>query len=375
MKKSGFYVLLACAMIVVMSPSPLYAEATDNGQNAAPAPRFFQWAWELPENTFSAYPITDYSYWTPVNSPIGGGFRFLSLRDTENTDEWHVGGYFFFRPAVLRLGGSFLSLGGYVTFDGFYGEGQDDLPLGDVNNANAVLNARGIPITAGISLLWSLPESGLQMNLEIGHYWSSTKLYSRDIRLPVPAELDGLGLEPIPGSVVSEQEETGLDIFCAFSWVTERNYLSGISLTILSNYRTGPAEVTTKLRYPAVIDIPVPPFVVPLGTQEVPDKPVQSSYIISLVYLKAIAIPFDMHVPLLQSDKQKDFVTIEPAVGVGYARVDHGHILGAGVRVSVADVLGVSYFHTWEQKNDRADNDILMFELGFQFGHRLGPRN
>jgi hypothetical protein len=382
MKRTVSYLLLVSVCTLLSGVLPLSAESVDNNENAAKPvaqeAHFFQWAWQLPAETFDDCAITDYSYWTPVQSPFGGGFRFISLRDENKFDELHAGGYFFFRPVLLRLGDSFMSIGGYITFDAFNLEGKTDLPLGYVNNFHTLVKSRDIPVTAGVSMLWALPSAGLQISLEIGHYWADTRLFAPDVLLPVPQELLDINpaLEPLSGSVFSNQQETGLDIFFGISWMSERNFLSGISVTVFSNYRTGPVEITSKLNYPEFVDVfGDGSFLAPLGTQVVPDKPAQSSYILSVLYVKAVAIPIDINIPLLMSEQEKNFVTVEPAFGVGYARADHGHVLGGGVRVSVAEVVGFSYFRTWEQRNDRADNDIFMIELGFQLGHRLGPRS
>lgn len=340
---------------------------------AARDDRVLKIAWDIPSSDFARYPITEYSYWAPINDPIGGGFRFLQFRDNDNFDESHWGGYFFFRPLVLDFSSTYISIGAYLSFDALTVEGHEPLdatvaPTNPVVTPCASLDSRGIPLSAGLSVMFSFPEPGIQIVMELGHYWNRTRVRYSDVLLPYPLDPTDPNLPPVPGRVRGIQNESGLDMFCGINFMAERSFLAGLSLNVFGTYRSGPVTVTAKSVYPEDVDG------WPVGAQEIDGgEPERTSFVLAVAYVKLLAIPIAQQLPFLPF-QQYDLITIEPAAGVGHFAADDGHVLGAGCRISFFDLFAFSYFHTWEQQNDGVNADTYVVEVGIQLGRRLGAR-
>lgn len=348
---------LFCTIIVcILTCSCLTVEAQEislNNEASAATPatnetqpngdRILQWAWEFPKAKEEAYPISQYSYWRSVGDPFGAGFRFLHYRDEDNGDEFHFGGYGYFRPIVLDFNNFFISLGGFLGCNGLWTEYV--VSLNALNQRN-VLTRHALPVATGLSLLLSLPEEGIQMTFELGHVWRRLRVDVNDV-----------AVAPIPGFPTGHikriQKDSGINMFYEFTWVTERQFFPGISINVIATYITGPITLDTKLVHSL------------LGTQKLDQDPERGSFISSNIYIKAVAFELPQVVSLMPA---KSMLLIEPAFAVSHFASDHGHGLSTGVRVSIFDMVRMYYLHSWDRGNQEPDSDIFAIEIGFKLG-------
>lgn len=331
----------------------------------------FLWSWDIPEEYDREYPITHYNYWIQARAPLGGGVRGLHLRDKNNLDDFHFSGYFFFRPLVMNFKHSHVSLGAFISFDAYWGE---ETIAFDLLNPEINVRKRGFPIATGFSMMWSVPEYGIQMTLELGHVWIRSKYRLEDLTLA----LDPDGPGPVPpivlpgtGEISRVQHERSINLYYNFSWVRGETFFNGFSLELTTTNRISPVEVDAKASHPLF-----PVFIGVESVELAKDSPVREpthiNYVLGLGFLKLLSIPV-ANVPSLGISKYH-VIDMEPAFAVGHFTTDNGYILGAGCRIRVFGALGFNYLHVWEQRNDAYDSDIWAVELGFQLGRSAASR-
>lgn len=324
-----------------------------------------QWAWEMPETSYAQYPITQYSSWMQARAPLGGGVRALHFRDKANSDDYHLSGYFFFRPLVLDFTSSHLALGAFFAFDTFWSE--ETVDLGGVNS-DIIVAKRGFPVGTGFSMLWSFPEYGIQMTGEVGYVWIRTRYRLEDVLVNQNPTDPTSPLLPGTGEIRRIQSEDSVNAYFNFTWLRGESFFNGLAFEFFTTNRVTNVELSARLSHPLFptllgvksIDIP--------KTSEI-QTPTRTNYILGLGFVKLLSIPIaDM--PVLG----RGVLEVEPAGAVGHFTTDDGHILGAGCRVRVFGVLGFNYLHVWEQQNDAEDSDIFAVELGFQLGRSAAGR-
>lgn len=317
-------------------------------------PSFISWAWEIPDTLFSEYPITQYDSWSTAHTSMSAGIRYVHLRNWEGQDEFHMGGYANFRPVALYFGNSLMVLGMYGAIDAVRVEGQYFL---DSENPQDVLTSDNLPFGLGFSMKWSLPQYNLQMEVEIGHYWTRVETVDKDVEFRIPQVPSVL----FHGELMRRQKETGVSLYFGLSWLAERRYLSGIELNLSGSHPTGHQEVTREIHNIGPI---------PLPTISLPDRPTRTGTFIGLIYLKAIAIDVNDIVPAFQS-KVRHSITLEPVGGITHLDYDNGYGLVAGVRLNLFELVGLSYFHSFKHRTDAADVDVFRLEIGMEIGGRL----
>jgi hypothetical protein len=339
--KRGSFVFLP--LLGIMLLWPVYAQQpAPEGSLSANTEKFISWAWDFPSEIEAQYPITQYSHWRNIATPIGGGFRFLHYRTEENQDDYHCSGYGFFRPVVLNFShGVLLSVGGFVGFNSFLSE--FDYNLNALNPKNKTVR-EGIPMAVGFSMMLSLPEHGIQMCFEAGHAWRRIKAKVEDV-VVAP------GLPT--GYIQRNQKDSGITLYYEISAVSERTWMNGITLNVMATYITGPTELDVKLVHPL------------LGTISQTASPECGSFVVGNAYIKVAALPVPQFSDLLPP---KPLITVEPGFAVSHFASDDGHGLSAGVRVSVFDAVRFFYFHNWEQMTEEPNSDIFAVEVGFNVG-------
>ncbi len=336
-------------LVTVKTEEPIdFIEQTKNPKHIP----LLSWTWELPDDLFSEYPLHDYSYWS-TGCTINSGVRFVHLRNSENNDELHAGAYVSFRPFAFYFKDSLLILGICGGFDSTWNEGRMTL---DFENLYDVVSTDNIPFNISFSAMWSFPKHGLQLEVEIGHYWS--RMTSKDKKF-------NFHLPPIPigfeGTLTQLQEDTGISMYAGIRMVSERRFLTGFEMVFTGSCRTGHVDVTTKITKirPNLLNTDL----------SISGKPTPTDVMISLFYLKAMAIDVSNIIPV--STGKKQFVLLEPVGGVSYLSWQHGHGIIAGVRLNIIDSIGFSYFHSFKQKNDSPDVDVFRVEIGLEIGGRL----
>jgi hypothetical protein len=288
---------------------------------------------------------------------VGGGFRVLHYRDRNETDDFHLSGYFFFRPLVITMEHSYLAVGAFGAFDAFWGE--ENFEINSLNPDNR-LRKRGIPNSVGFSMLWSVPDCGFQAVLEVGHFWLRTRYQFPEMTVAVqPDPLLPPVVLPGYGRIRRIQNETGVNVFFSMNMVSERNFLYGLGVELMSSVRTGPRTLTAKLKHPMLGEFELPST---SGFQQ----PSRIDYVAGIFFLKLLSFSLG-DIPSLGLTKY-NVITIEPAGMVGHFTTDNGHVVGAGCRMRIFGMLGLNYLHSWEQRNQGYDSDVFAVEVGFQFG-------
>lgn len=316
---------------------------------------FFSWAWDLPYNLFDHYPVTKNSYWSAASCPTSAGVRFVHLRSYDNSDDFHVGGYASLRPFAFYFDDSLLIVGIYGGFDTTWNEGRYSL---DLNNMSDVVSTSSIPFSVGLSMMWSLPRYGLQLEVEVGHSWNRMRSTSNKFDFMIP-EAPGI---PFQGRLVRYQEETGLSLFFGASLVSERQFLTGVELSLSGGFRLGHAKTKTSITK-------IEPNLLP-GNIEIDTSPTATDLFIGLLYIKALSLDVTDSLPsFLQNNRQ--FVVFEPAVGASYLGWHHGYGIVTGVRLNLIESIGFSYFHSFKQNTSAQDVDVFRIEIGFEIGGRL----
>ncbi len=346
-------VLLCFWLIACFFSNAAYAEDTEEPD--AGSVGLVSWAWDIPKNLFDKYSISKYSYW-PSGCPTSGGLRYVHLRDRDNTDDFHYGGYANCRPVAFYFEETLLIAGIYGGFDVTVNEGSRFI---DVANPDDVVTTDNVPFSVGVSMLWMIPKHGLQVELEIGHYWCKMHSTTDHFQFSVP-EAPGIDFS---GLLRQRQEETGLSLFLGFRWMSERRWLTGIELSLSGGVRTGPVEIDTKINK-------ITPDLLPFQSISVPSSVTPTDMFIGLIYVKALALDVTDYLPFF-TGSTRQFIMVEPVGGVSYLSWHHGHGLVAGIRVNILETVGISYFHSFKQQNDTADVDVVRVEIGLEIGGRL----
>ncbi|NUM35300.1 MAG: hypothetical protein HUU50_12190 [Candidatus Brocadiae bacterium] len=348
MRRLYFYCFFC---LILVSFSALFAKETPS---TPPTPGFVSWTWDIPENIFDQYSIIKSPYWSDAKCPIGGGFRYVHLRNRQNQDEMHFGGYGYFRPLSLYFSDSIIVMGIYSAFETTYIEGKTFI---DENNEEDIVSTDSFPFSVGFTMKWSLPRHNLQVEFEMGHYWSRVESEDYDLQFTVPPGV------PLNGKLKRLQKETGISMYFGLVWTSERRYLSGIELNLTGSHPTGHKDLSIKISKTNPISLPDIPM---------EGEPTRTGTFIGLLYVKALAIELMDILPEFPLKDKHHSIMVEPVVGISYLDYHRGHGLIAGVRLNIARFLGLSYFHSFKQKSESPDVDVFRVELGLEIGGRLG---
>lgn len=327
---------------------------------------FVQLAWEHPGEDAEAYPITGWFFWNPPKDMFAIGFRYLTVRTSDNADEDTLGLGLTFRPLLFNFGNSVvLSAGAYLSGSLAWADSTRHEPDSGAY-ADGLIETDTDNYSTGLSLMLSWPKAQIQCALDIGHYWSraeaQTKYCTIGRLLPEPLP----PIEFVPRRDL--QKERGLEYCLEVSYLhiptADMLYLYGITLDFYGSTPTGPRSTDIRVKYPE------------LGEhQHFGFAPVETGFFLALAYLRFRLFEVDPS-SIVESWKgiQRLTVTLEPTFGIGYFRENHGHCLVLGVRLNIFEVLGISWNYVWERNNEADDSMIFNLEAGFRFGHKLGGR-
>lgn len=314
---------------------------------------FAQWSWEFPEEDAQKYPITEHYFWNPQKDFFGAGFRYLHLRDREETDQDNIGFGGSVRPIIFNFGGDIsLSMGAYGVYSHAWTDGSRVPELSIASQYDVEDESYG----TGVSMMLSWPATGIQCFLEVGHYWSRSELNSKSVTVP---DFQALGYDYTKGRLL--QKERGMEYWFEFSYLIDRLYLYGITIDLYGSAPTGPREANARVYIPADLQ----PFFGDAKYIQNSVEPTETGFFMTLAYLRAFAVEV----------MPKNRITVEPVGGIGYFRESHGHNLIAGVRLNMFDLAGFSWYYVWERNNDAEDSQVFNVELGFRFGRKLSGRN
>ncbi len=277
------------------------------------------------------------------------------MRNRQNQDELHAGGYGYLRPLALSFSDTLLIMGVYAAFDTTWIEGHTFV---DMDNPEDLVKSQSIPFSVGFTSKWSLPKHNLQIEFEIGHYWSRIESEDEDLQFTVP-QIPGFLFN---GKLKKIQKETGLSVYFGLVWTSQRKYLSGIELNLSGSHPTGTKEVDMEITKTKPISLP---------DIELDGKPTRTGTFIGLLYVKALSLELMSILPEFPTKDKHHSIMLEPVVGVSYLDYNRGHGLIAGIRLNIARFLGLSYFHSFKQKTDAPDVDVFRIEVGLEIGGRL----
>lgn len=340
------------------SVHPLDASSESSSTKVSTPPSevpFFSWGWDIPKDLFDEYPVTKNSYWSSASCPTSGGFRFVHLRSRDDIDDYHFGGYVAVRPLAFYFNNSLVIAGVYGGFDATWNDGRYLL---DANNLSDIVKTDSIPYNFGISLMWSLPRYGLQIEVEFGYSHCKMTSVDKDFNFEIP-EAPGL---PFTGRLTRIQEEDGLTYFFGATWLSERKFLTGVELSVSGGFRVGHPSMKTFITKIQPAMIPEPLYV--------QSNPTDTELCIGLLYIKALALDVTDALPsFLQTHRQ--FVVVEPACGMSYLGWHQGYGIVTGIRLNILESLGFSYFHSFKHNTDAKDVDVFRIEIGLEVGGRL----
>ncbi len=323
---------------------------------------FAQWAWETSYDVFDKHPITAYSYWRPVLNPVTIDLETEYKRLENNIDELGLNEVLFFHPLILNLPkDATIALGAYFRGSQVYREGwENDTPFIDDTDTKIEM------LSFGFSMIWSFPAEGLQMQFLIGHTWTraevKSQLLSPEITIPSPPPFPPTVYPATASKHKIIQDESGLDFSYRLTWHSEkRNFLPGIDMHFKSYFPVGHSVATQTIHFPTWVH-PVAGVVL-APTKDTVDS-TNSTFINGRIYASIFGFLADeQQHPLYPKYIRKNYVSLDLVGDVRHVAAEHGHCLGIGFRLNLAETLFFTYMHAWEQKNNNSDYDSINLEF------------